>query len=153
MGHGYLYLCAMMGCHSRYMFSWRRSNSMDAEFVLDTLEDALDKGRSEIFNIDQGFQFTSRDFTSRLLDASIAISMDGRGRATDNVLIERLWRTVKYEEVYLMEYSSRVEIYSCIERFFDYYDYDRPRQGSDNQTPWEVYRPRGRKRPVGSIYR
>jgi len=122
MSQGYLYLCAVIDWHSRYVISWRLSSSMGAEFVLDTLEDALDKGRPEIFNTDQGSQFTSRDLTSKLLDASIEISMDGRGRATDNVFIERLWRTVKYEEVYLKEYNSGVETYSSLKRFFDYYD-------------------------------
>jgi putative transposase len=133
MRHGYLYLCAVMDWHSRFVISWRRSNSMDTEFVLEALEEALEKGRPEIFNTDQGSQFTSRDFTSKLLDASIEVSMDGRGRATDNVFIERLWRTVKYEEVYLKEYASGVKTYSSLKRFFDYYDYDRPHQGLGNQ--------------------
>ena len=151
MRQGYLYLCAVMDWHSRFVISWRLSNSMDTEFVLEVLDEALEKGRPEIFNTDQGSQFTSRDFTSKLLDASIEVSMDGRGRATDNVFIERLWRTVKYEEVYLKEYASGVETYSSLKRFFDYYDYDRPHQGLGNQTPWEVYRPRGRKRPAAAI--
>jgi putative transposase len=92
MRQGYLYLCAVMDWHSRFVISWRLSNSMDTEFVLEALEEALAKGRPEIFNTDQGSQFTSRDFTSKLLDASIEVSMDGRGRATDNVFIERLCR-------------------------------------------------------------
>lgn len=95
------------------------------------LEGALEKGRPEIFNTDQGSQFTSREFTSKLSEASIEISMDGRGRVTDNVFIERLWKIVKYEEIY--------------------YDYDRPHQGLDDQTPWEVYRPKRQKRLADAI--
>lgn len=148
---GYLYLCAVMDWHSRFVISWRLSNSMDTTFVIEALEEALEKGRPEIFNTDQGSQFTSREFTSKLIEASIEISMDGRGRATDNVFIERLWRTVKYEEIYLKEYSSGVETNSSLSRFFDYYDFDRPHQGLGNQTPWEVYRPKRQKRPAGAI--
>jgi putative transposase len=117
---------------------------MDTEFVLEALEEALEQGRPEIFNTDRGSQFTSRDFTSKLLNASIEVSMDGRGRATDNVFIERLWRTVKYEEVYLKEYASGVETYGSLKRLFEYYDYDRTHQGLGNQTP------RGSLSPTGS---
>jgi putative transposase len=92
---------------------------MDTEFVFEALEEALEQGRPEIFNTDRGSQFTSRDFTSKLLDASIEVGMDGRGRAIDNVFIERLWRTVKYEEVYLKEYASGVETSSSLKRFFE----------------------------------
>lgn len=147
---GYLYLCAVMDWHSRFVLSWRLSNSMDTTLVVEALEEALERGRPQIFNTDQGSQFTSREFTEKLKDASIEISMDGRGRATDNVFIERLWRTVKYEEVYLKEYRSGDETHRSLGRFFKYYDYDRPHQGLDDQTPWEVYRPRRRKRPVGT---
>lgn len=149
--YGYLYLCAVMDWYSRFVISWRLSNSMDTTFVIETLEEALEKGRPEIFNTDQGSQFTSREFTSKLTEASIEISMDGRGRATDNVFIERLWRTVKYEEIYLKEYSSGVETNSSLSRFFDYYDFERPHQGLDDQTPWEVYRPKRQKRLAGAI--
>jgi putative transposase len=149
--YGFLYLCAVMDWHSRFVLSWKLSNSMDTSLVIETLDEALEKGRPEIFNTDQGSQFTSREFTSKLTEAAIEISMDGRGRATDNVFIERLWRTVKYEEIYLKEYSSGVEINSSLSRFFDYYDYNRPHQGLDNQTPWEVYRPKRKKRPAGAI--
>jgi putative transposase len=149
--HGYLYLCAVMDWHSRFVISWRLSNSMDTTFVIEALEEALEKGRPEIFNTDQGSQFTSRDFTSKLTEASIEISMDGRGRATDNVFIERLWRTVKYEEIYLKDYSSGDETNSSLSRFFNYYDYNRPHQGLNNQTPWEVYRPKRQKRLAGAI--
>jgi putative transposase len=151
MRHGYLYLCAVMDWHSRFVLSWRLSNTMDTTLVTEALEEALEKGRPEIFNTDQGSQFTSREFTEKLKNASIEISMDGRGRAIDNVFIERLWRTVKYEEIYLKEYNSGDETNSSLSRFFNYYDYDRPHQGLENQTPWEVYRPRRQKRPAGPI--
>jgi putative transposase len=149
--HGYLYLCAVMDWHSRFVLSWRLSNSMDTNLVTEALEEALEKGRPEIFNTDQGSQFTSHSFTEKLKQASIEISMDGRGRAIDNVFIERLWRTVKYEEIYLKDYSSGDETNRSLSRFFNYYDYDRPHQGLDNQTPWEVYRPRRQKRAAGAI--
>lgn len=148
---GYLYLCAVMDWYSRFVISWRLSNSMDSAFVIEALEEALEKGRPEIFNTDQGSQFTSRDFTSKLIEASIEISMDGRGRAIDNVFIERLWRTVKYEEIYLKDYSSGVETNSSLGHYFNYYDFHRPHQGLDNQTPWEVYRPKRHRRPAGAI--
>lgn len=148
---GYLYLCAVMDWHSRFVLSWRLSNSMDTSLVIETLEEALAKGRPEIFNTDQGAQFTSREFTSKLQESSVEISMDGRGRATDNVFIERLWRTVKYEEIYLKDYASGVETNSSLGHYFDYYDYSRPHQGLSNQTPWEVYRPRGGKRRAATI--
>ena len=109
--NGYLYLYAVMDWYSRYVFSWRLSNSMDTTIVMDALEEALFRGKPRIFNTDQGAQFTSSEFTNRLIEDSIEISMDGVGRATDNALIERLWRTVKYEEVYLKEYASGDEIY------------------------------------------
>ena len=148
---GYLYLCAVMDWHSRFVLSWKLSNSMDTTLVLEPLEEALKKGRPRIFNTDQGSQFTSSEFTSRLIEDSIEISMDGVGRATDNAFIERLWRTVKYEEVYLKEYASGDETYTSLKRFFEYYDYDRPHQGLGSKTPWEVYRPRRKRRSVGSI--
>jgi putative transposase len=148
--NGYLYLCAVMDWYSRYVLSWRLSNSMDTTIVMDALEEALCRGKPRIFNTDQGAQFTSSEFTNRLIEDSIEISMDGVGRATDNAFIERLWRTVKYEEVYLKEYASGDETYTSLNRFFEYYDYDRPHQGLGSKTPWEVYRPR-RQRRQGSI--
>jgi putative transposase len=149
--NGYLYLRAVMDWHSRFVLSWKLSNSMDTAFAVETLDEALEKGRPEIFNTDQGSQFTSREFTSKLTEASIDISMDGRGRAIDNVFIERLWRRVKYEEVYLKEYETGAETDSSLSRFFDYYDYHRPHQGLGNKTPWEVYRPKRLKRPANTI--
>ena len=106
MQRGYLYLTAVMDWFSRCVLAWQLSNSMDVEFCLEALEEALRHGRPEIFNTDQGAQFTSQSFTERLERESIAISMDGKGRAIDNVMIERLWRTVKYENIYLKEYTT-----------------------------------------------
>ena len=103
---GFLYLVAILDWFSRYVLSWRLSNSLDTSFCLEALDEALSRGRPEIFNSDQGSQFTSREFTGRLEAAGISISMDGRGRAFDNIFIERLWRTVKYEEVYLKDYEG-----------------------------------------------
>ena len=148
---GYLYLCAVMDWHSRFVLSWRISNSMDTTLVSEALEAALEHGRPEIFNTDQGSQYTSQAFTERLKMASIEISMDGRGRALDNVFIERLWRTVKYEEVYLKDYATGDETYSSLKTYFKYYDYERPHQGLGNETPWEVYRPGRKKRLTGAI--
>lgn len=141
MAHGFLYLVAVMDWHSRYVLSWRLSNSLDVEFCVEALEEALERGRPEIFNTDQGAQFTSRDFTSRLEDASVAISMDGRGRALDNVFIERLWRTVKYEEIYLKEYATGADCYEGLKSYFRYYGHERRHQSLNRRTPWEVYRP------------
>jgi putative transposase len=148
---GYLYLCAVMDWYSRYVLSWKLSNSIDTNFVVEALDDALAISHPEIFNTDQGSQFTSMEFTNRLSESSIEISMDGVGRATDNAFIERLWRTVKYEEVYLKEYTSGDETYTSLKRFFEYYNYERSHQGLQGQTPWEVYRPGRKRRPLGSI--
>lgn len=139
---GYLYLVAVMDWFSRHVLSWRLSNSLDVEFCCEAVDEALQRGRPEIFNTDQGSQFTSREFTERLLRESVAISMDGKGRALDNVLIERLWRTVKYEEIYLKEYASGADCQEGLRRYFGYYNHERPHQGLGNQTPWSVYRGR-----------
>ena len=139
MPSGYLYLTAVMDWFSRHVLAWRLSNSMDVEFCLEALEEALSQGRPEIFNTDQGSQFTSREFTGRLLDESIQISMDGKGRAIDNVMIERLWRSVKYEEIYLKSYSSGADCHAGLKAYFHYYTHERPHQGLGNQTPWEAF--------------
>lgn len=143
---GFFYLVAVMDWFSRYVLSWRLSNSMDVDFCVEALEDALTKGKPEIFNTDQGSQFTSREFTGTLKSSDIAISMDGKGRAIDNVMIERLWRTVKYEEVYLKQYSSGADCHNGLGEYLKYYCHDRSHQGLDHKTPWEVYRP-GRSKP------
>jgi putative transposase len=136
---GYLYLVAVMDWHSRYVLSWRVSNTRDAEFCVEALEAALARERPEIFNTDQGTQFTSRAFTSVLQAARVAISMDGRGRALDNVFIERLWRSVKYEEVYLKEYATVADAVEGLEHYFDFYDHGRKHPALEYRTPSEVY--------------
>lgn len=139
MPSGYLYLTAVMDWFSRHVLSWRLSNSMDVEFCMEALEEALSHGRPEIFNTDQGAQFTSQEFTGRLLKESIQISMDGKGRAIDNVMVERLWRTVKYEEIYLKSYASGADCHAGLKAYFHYYTHDRPHQGLGNRTPWEAF--------------
>ena len=124
--HGFLYLVAVMDWHSRYVLSWELSNTLDAGFCLEALEKALRFGKPGIFNSDQGCQFTSQAFTKRLLDEEIRISMDGRGRAFDNIFVERLWRSLKYEEVYLNDYGSVPEAKRCISRWFEFYNRERP---------------------------
>lgn len=136
---GYLYLVAVMDWYSRHVLSWRLSNSLDVEFCVEALDEALAGGRPEIFNTDQGSQFTSREFTERLLRSSIAISMAGRGRALDNVFIERLWRSVKYEDIYLKGYESGADCHTGLTRYFRFYSHERPHQSLDYRTPWEVH--------------
>jgi putative transposase len=139
LGCGFLYLVAVMDWYSRLVLSWRLSNSLDAEFCVEALDEALAHGRPEIFNTDQGAQFTSARFTERLLLESIAISMDGRGRALDNVFIERLWRSVKYEDIYLKEYASGADCQKGLRSYFTFYCHERPHQSLDYRTPWEVH--------------
>lgn len=139
MRHGFLYLVAIMDWYSRYVISWRLSNTLTGSFCLEALEEALSHARPEIFNTDQGSQFTATAFTSRLEAAGVAISMDGRGRAIDNVFVERLWRSVKYEEVYLKDYSDGWEAESSLAAYFHFYDNERIHQALDYRTPAEVY--------------
>jgi putative transposase len=137
---GFLYLVAVLDWYSRCVLSWRLSNTMDTAFCLDALDEALTHfGPPEIFNTDQGSQFTSEAFTSRLLAAAIAISMDGRGRALDNVFIERLWRSVKYENIYLKDYATGTETYMGLNEYFTFYNLERPHQSLEGHTPHEVY--------------
>jgi putative transposase len=136
---GYLYLVAILDWFSRYVISWRLSNSLEGSFCCDCLDEALSQGRPEIFNTDQGVQFTSEAFTSRLLAQGVAISMTGRGRALDNVFVERLWRSVKYEEVYLKDYLTAWEAESNLDAYFCYYDHERYHSALENQTPAAVY--------------
>ena len=138
---GFLYLTAVIDWYSRYVLSWRLSNSLDGAFCLEALDAALAKRRPEIFNTDQGCQFTSAAFTSRLEAKGVAISMDGRGRALDNVFIERLWRTVKYEEVYLKDYATPREAEENLRSYFRFYCRERKHQ-SLGCTPAEMYRKR-----------
>lgn len=136
---GYLYLVAVLDWYSRFVLSWRLSNSLDTEFCVAALDDALELGCPEIFNTDQGAQFTSRVFTDRLQSNAIAISMDGKGRALDNVFIERLWRSVKYEDIYLKEYETGTDCQKGLRSYFQFYCHERPHQSLDNRTPWSVH--------------
>jgi putative transposase len=138
--NGYMFLTAVIDWHSRFVLSWRLSNTLDSRFCLEALESALGGGRPEIFNTDQGSQFTARAFTGRLEEAGVAISMDGRGRALDNVFVERLWRSLKYEEVYLKAYRSVRELEESLEDWFAFYNHRRPHQSLAYRTPAEVYR-------------
>jgi len=137
--HGFLYLVAIMDWYSRYVLAWRLSNSLDSLFCVDALEASFQFGMPDIFNSDQGSQFTSHEFTKRLLDRQIAISMDSRGRALDNVFIERLWRSVKYEEVYLHDYQAVEDARGGIGRYFDFYNDERGHQSLGYRTPQEVH--------------
>ena len=139
LSNGFMYLVAVMDWHSRYVLSWELSNTLDVHFCLEALERALLNGKPEIFNTDQGSQFTSRLFTGRLKESGIQISMDGRGRALDNVFIERLWRSVKYECLYLNEISSVMELRDRLEEYFVFYNTKRPHQSLGYRTPEEVH--------------
>jgi putative transposase len=140
MAHGFLYLVAILDVASRKVLSWRLSNTMTADFCVEALEEALARfGRPEIFNTDQGSQFTSDEWTGRLTNAGVAISMDGKGRWIDNVFIERLWRSVKYEEVYLHAYSNGTEAREALTRYFSFYNARRSHQALGYQRPDEVY--------------
>ena len=136
---GFVYLVAVMDWFSRYVLSWALSITMDDGFCLEALEQALMVATPDIFNSDQGSQFSSGDFTGRLVAAGVRISMDGRGRALDNVFVERLWRTVKYEEVYLQDYGTPKEAMQGLGRFFQVYNGQRPHQALGYQTPAMVY--------------
>ncbi|RMG39268.1 MAG: IS3 family transposase [Methanobacteriota archaeon] len=140
MAKGFLYLVAIMDWYSRKVLSWRLSNSLDTVFCIDALQEALSKyGTPEIFNTDQGSQFTSEEFTGILKDADIKISMDGKGRWMDNVFIERLWRSLKYEEVYLKAYETVAEARSGIGIWMTFYNHERTHQSLDRKTPEQVY--------------
>jgi putative transposase len=136
---GYLYLVAVIDWHSRYVLSWELSNTMDITFCLSALEKALAQNTPEIFNSDQGSQFTSPIFTGRLEKEGIAVSQDGRGRALDNIFIERLWRSVKYEDVYPKRYTSPREAFNELGKYFYFYNNERIHQSLDYQTPATVH--------------
>lgn len=141
--HGFLYLVAIMDWFSRYVLAWRLSNTLEGSFCLEALDEALARARPEIFNSDQGSQFTAAAFTSRLESCGIAVSMDGRGRALDNVFVERLWRSVKYEEVYLREYADGWEAEERLAAYFRFYSHERIHQALGYRTPADVYGARG----------
>jgi putative transposase len=136
---GTAYLVAIMDWFSRFVLAWRLSISMDVDFCIEALLEALTMNKPEIFNSDQGSQFTSNVFTKILLDNEIKISMDGRGRAFDNIFNERLWRSVKYENIYLMDYETVKEARYGLRDYFDLYNYRRPHQALNYATPAEVY--------------
>jgi putative transposase len=136
---GFMYLVAVMDWHTRYVLAWRLSNTLEGYFCIEALDESLSISTPEIFNSDQGSQFTAQSFTSRLLDAGIAISMDGRGRALDNVFVERLWRTVKYEDVYLRDYADAAELQAGLTSYFDFYCHERPHSSLGFRTPAEAY--------------
>jgi putative transposase len=137
--HGFVYLVAIMDWYSRYVLSWEISNSLEASFCLEALEKALAIGRPEIFNSGQGVQLTSQDFTGRLEASGASISMDGRGRVFDNIFIERLWRTVKYEDIYLKDYDGVMAVIEGLGRYFQFYNRERLHQGLGYRTPEVVY--------------
>ena len=139
MARGFLYLVAVMDWHSRYVLAWRLSNTLEASFCAEALEEALGKGQPEVFNTDQGSQFTSLEFTQVLQEHGVKISMDGKGRYSDNIFVERLWRTVKYEEVYLKAYASVLEAQRGLEDYFRFYNGLRPHQALGYRTPAEVF--------------
>jgi putative transposase len=137
---GFVYLVAVLDWFSRYVLSWALSITMDVTFCLEALEQAFRWGQPEIFNTDQGAQFTSREFITRLQQGGVQISMDGRGRALDNVFVERLWRTVKYEEVYVRDYQSVRDARQHLAQYFAFYNEERLHQALGYRTPAAVYR-------------
>jgi putative transposase len=139
MAQGFVYLVAVMDWFSRYVLSWSLSLTLEVDFCVEALRSALRRGRPEIFNSDQGSQFTSEKFTAELAAKDIAISMDGRGRCMDNIFIERLWRSLKYEEVYLKDYASVTEARTGLERYFRFYNQERLHQSLDYRTPAAIY--------------
>lgn len=139
MTHGFMYLVAIMDWFSRYVLAWQLSNTLDGHFCRVALHQALQSARPEIFNSDQGAQFTADAFTSILEGAGVHISMDGRGRFLDNIFVERLWRTVKYEHLYLIDYDLVPELETGLAAYFRFYDYERPHQSLGYRTPAEVY--------------
>ncbi len=139
MRQGFMYLVAVIDWHSRYVLTWQLSNTLDSYFCLDALQQALGVGRPEIFNTDQGVQFTAHEFTGCLERADIRISMDGRGRALDNIFVERLWRTVKYEDIYLKEYATVPQLDAGLADYFRFYNHERLHQSLAYRTPAEVH--------------
>jgi len=140
MRRGFLYLIAVMDWYSRKVLSWRLSNTLDVDFCVAALEEALNKyGKPDIFNTDQGSQFTSLEFTQTLKDADVSISMDSKGRWIDNVMIERLWRSLKYECIYLNAFETGSEASKGIEKWIKRYNKNRPHSSLDDRTPYEAY--------------
>ncbi|MDY0144340.1 MAG: IS3 family transposase [Bacteroidales bacterium] len=141
MKQGFMYLAAIIDIHSRYVVNWSLSNSMTSEWCAEVLEEAIAKeGKPQIFNTDQGSQFTSETFISVLKNNEIQISMDGKGRALDNIFIERLWKSVKYENVYLNVYETGLDLYKGLSEYFEFYNYERIHQSLDYETPSKIYK-------------
>jgi putative transposase len=150
LARGFMYLAATIDWYSRYVLAWRLSNTLDGSFCLEMLEEALSRGRPEVFNTDQGVQFTAQAWTGRLEAAGVAVSMDGKGRCLDNVFVERLWRSVKYEDIYPHSYEAVPELQRGLEYYFPFYNEERPHQSLDYRTPEEVYQAgRGRGQRSG----
>lgn len=139
LAEGFVYLMAIIDWYSRYVLDWELSISLEADFCIETLSRVLKTGRCEIFNTDQGAQFTSDKFTGLLVAKEVQVSMDGKGRALDNIFIERLWRTVKYESVYLSQWETVEEARRGLRDYFRFYNYERQHQSLNYQTPWAVY--------------
>jgi putative transposase len=140
MPQGFMYLAAIIDWYSRYVIAWRLSNTLDGDFCLEMLDEAMSKGRPEVFNTDQGAQFTACAWTSRLESAQVKVSMDGKGRCLDNVWVERLWRTVKYEELYLKRYETVPLLQAGLKVYFPFYNEQRRHQALSYQMPGAVYR-------------
>jgi putative transposase len=152
LARGFVYLTAVLDWYSRYVLSWAVSVTLDSSFCLEALERALVGGQPEVFNTDQGSQFTSLAFTGRLEQAGVRVSMDGRGRALDNVFVERLWRTVKYEDVYLKDYETVPAAVAGLREYFRFYNEERLHQALGYRTPQVVYRQRGQTGVPGTGY-
>lgn len=139
MQRGFMYLVAIIDWHSRYVLDWQLSNTLETDFCIETLKRVLENGSCEIFNTDQGAQFTSKRFTDVLEEHGIKISMDGKGRWMDNVFVERLWRSVKYECVYLQEWESVIKLRQALKAYFQFYNYERPHQSLSGLTPGTIH--------------
>jgi putative transposase len=139
MPRGWMYLTVVMDWYSRYVLSWRLSNTLDGRFCLEALDEALARGTPEIFNTDQGVQYTAEAFTDRLEVAGVAVSMDGRGRWMDNVFVERLWRTLKYEHLYLHDYATPLALHTGLSGYFPFYNEERIHAALDYRTPLALY--------------
>ena len=137
--HGFVYLMAIIDWHSRYVIDWQLSTTLDSDFCEEALTRALSRGKCEIFNTDQGSQFTSDGFTKILLNNGIKISMDGKGRALDNIFVERLWRSVKYEIVFPSQWETVQDARIGLKEYFEFYNCERPHQSLNYKTPWSVY--------------
>ena len=139
MERGFVYLMAIIDWYSRYVLKWAISTTLEADFCIEALSEVLAHARCDIFNTDQGSQFTTIRFTDLLIDKDIKVSMDGRGRALDNIFVERLWRSVKYEKIYLNDFRTIREVYQGLKEYFEFYNYERLHQSLDYRTPWDVY--------------